>query len=199
MQRLLWRSFYWDLKSSLEKAMVEIQECCLRGLPVSAGIAIGRLAILKEHKEIFFAPVAIDHADVDAEILRYRQALFSSRCDLQQLQKLMSVEGSTEAVTIIDTHIQMLEDPLMTTMVEQKIRQMLQNTESVFRSVMGEYEKHFLNMEDLVLRQRLIDVKDLSQRVLNHLHPQGEPSASLPSEAVIFSKELTPSDTIEAC
>jgi phosphoenolpyruvate-protein phosphotransferase (PTS system enzyme I) len=172
-------------------------EYYLKGVPISEGIAIGKLHLFTPDEDRFIPEVTINSEEVDREIQRYRTALSSSRQDLKQLQEVLSDEGSHEAVTIIDTHIQMLEDPLITTFVEQKIKQMLQNTESVFRSVMGEYEKRFVAIDD-TFKQRLTDVRDVSQRILRHLHSKPQLPA-VPDNAVIFSKELVPSHTAEAC
>src|SRR5690242_11034734 len=105
------------------------QEMRFQGFPVSDGIAIGVPYFLHpEERNIPTFPITI--GEVDEEIARYRRALFSSREDLKRIQRDLDREGSSEAVTIIDAHILMLEDPLMTTHIEEKIRQMLQNTES---------------------------------------------------------------------
>ncbi len=174
------------------------QELHLKGVPLSEGVSIGKLFFLSEEDPDVFPAFSINTDEVDREIQRYRTALSSSRKDLEQLQGFLTEEGSEEAITIINTHIQMLEDPLITTIVEEKIHQMLQNTESVFRSVIGDYEKKFFAIEDVFFRQRWIDVKDLSQRILKHLYPKQE-TQRLPAEAVVFTKELTPSHTAEAC
>jgi phosphotransferase system enzyme I (PtsI) len=174
------------------------QELHLKGVPLSEGVAIGKLFFLSEEDPDVFPAFSINTDEVDREIQRYRTALSSSRKDLEQLQGFLTEEGSEEAITIINTHIQMLEDPLITTIVEEKIHQMLQNTESVFRSVIGDYEKKFFAIEDVFFRQRWIDVKDISQRILKHLYPKQE-TQKLPAEAVVFTKELTPSHTAEAC
>ncbi|MCH9630304.1 MAG: Phosphoenolpyruvate-protein phosphotransferase [Chlamydiia bacterium] len=177
----------------------QMKEIVISGSTISEGIAIGKLFLLSSDEEIMVPQFAIQETEVDSEIERYRDAISSSRTDLKQLQVFLSDEGSEEAVTIIDTHIQMLEDPLMTTHVEEKISQMLQNTESVFRSVIGEYEEKFEKIEDTFFHQRLIDVKDLSHRILKHLHPKEEDDESIPANAVVFAKELVPSHTAEAC
>ena len=130
---------------------------------------------------------------------RYRRAVHLSRDDLNDLQRFLAKEGSTEAVSIIDTHIQMLEDPFMTTFMEKKIRERLKNTEVVFRSVMSDYEKEFSKVKDSFFKQRLLDVKDLSERILRNLHPRKLIStADIPKDSVVFTKELVPSSTAEA-
>ena len=149
-------------------------ETTLHGSPVSEGIAIGQLFFLEEKERPVFPDFPIKGSDVDHEIGRYRDALDSSRQDLQKLQRFLCREGSNEAVTIIDSHIQMLDDPLITTTIEDQIRNMMRNTESVFSSVMDEYETQFQTIEDAFFQQRLVDVRDLSRRIMGHLTAEEE-------------------------
>nr|MDJ0652427.1 phosphoenolpyruvate-utilizing N-terminal domain-containing protein [Simkaniaceae bacterium] len=149
-----------------------LEQIILKGAYISQGIAIGNLHFDKQLQEDMIPEFSIPQSEVEKEILRYRRAILSSRRDLQGVQHFLAKEGSTEAISIIDTHIRMLDDPLMTTVVEAKIRQRLKNTETVFRSVMTDYEKEFSKGKNNFFKQRLIDVKDLSKRILRHLHPR---------------------------
>ena len=134
-------------------------EVHLQGFPVSDGIAVGSILFLEELKEEFLPSFSIEASEVNTEIARYRRAIQNSRKDLENLQYALAKEGSKEVISIINTHIQMLEDPVITTLVEEKISQLLLNTESVVRSVMGEYEKQFAHVTDQFFQQRLLDVK----------------------------------------
>ena len=118
-----------------------LEEIHIKGAPISEGIAIGRLFFLEGFSGDVIPEFPIHSSDVENEIARYRKAVLSSREDLHDLQRYLAKEGSSEAASIIDTHIQMLEDPFMTTFVEKKIRQMMKNTESVFRTVITDYEQ----------------------------------------------------------
>jgi phosphotransferase system enzyme I (PtsI) len=130
------------------------------------------------------------------EIARYRQALSSSREDLKKLQADLAGEGSKEVASIIGTHIEMLDDPLMTTQMEIKIREMLKNTESVFHSVINDYEKRFNETNDSFFNERLSDFRDLSKRVLRNLCDSENISLdNIPPNSIVFAKELIPSDT----
>ena len=174
-------------------------EIVLQGAVVSEGIAIGSPFILfsSDEEEIPEFPITV--SEVDEEIARYRRALFSSREDLQKLQSDLVTEGSHDASCILDAHIQMLDDPLITVHMEERIRQSLHNTESVFRSVINEYETRFSKNCDSFFQQRLIDVTDVSQRILGHLsHKTPSELADIPVNSVIFAKELVPSYTAAA-
>jgi phosphotransferase system enzyme I (PtsI) len=174
------------------------EEILVRGFPVSDGVAIGIPFFLNPIvEEIPEFPITLK--EVDDEIERYRSALFSSREDLQMLRKNLAEEASQDAATIIETHIQMLDDPLITHHMEDKIRQTLQNSESVFHLVMTDYGKRFSQKTDAFFQQRLVDVMDLANRVLGHLCPStGSSLSSVPFNSVVFTKELIPSHTASA-
>lgn len=163
-------------------------------MAVSEGIAIGTL-VCHDKSEESVPEFPIAQAEVDREISRYRRALSSSRKDLHDLQDFLAKEGAKEAVTIIDTHIQMLDDPVMTTLVEEKIRDSLKNTESVFKAVITDYERQFSRVKDAFFRERLSDVQDLSSRIMHNLGGQAKEVPSDPSDAIIFAKEFIPSET----
>jgi len=165
-----------------------------RGVAVSEGVAIGPPFFLPNLQEEPFPEFPIALSEVDDEIARYRRALYSSRQDLQRLQTDLTQEGSEDAATIFHAHMQMLEDPLITTHMEEKIRVMQQNTESVFRSVINEYEERFSKTSDSFFQQRLIDVMDLSKRILGHLCPKQKFSfAHIPPHAIVFTRMIIPS------
>ncbi|NGX38975.1 MAG: Phosphoenolpyruvate-protein phosphotransferase [Chlamydiae bacterium] len=169
------------------------KEVRIHGVAVSEGISIGEphfLQALDDETPDF--PISLH--EVDAEIARYRKAVFSSKEDLNRLRQDLSIEGSDEAACFIETHIQMLDDPMITTHMEGKIRQMLRNTESVFRSVINDYETRFSERTDSFFQERLIDVMDVSKRILGHLKERQDAQLSeIPNGSVVFSEEVTPS------
>ena len=175
-----------------------MEELHLTGSSVSEGIAIGTLCFIEERKKKSFPDFAIKQSEVPKEINRYRSAITSSRRDLERLQNFLCKEGSEEAVSIIDSHIQMLDDPLMTTVMEEQIEGMLRNTETVFNSVMSSYEDQFSKIDDAFFKQRLVDVQDLSNRILSHLCEEEKPQTLFPKSGIVCARELIPSDTAEA-
>ncbi len=174
------------------------EEIWIQGQPISEGIAMGIPFFLDLGAEsIPEFPITI--GEVDDEITRYRDALISSRHDLQQIEKGLIHEGSEDAADVIATHIQMLDDPIMTTGMEEKIRQMLQNTESVFQTVIGNYAQKYSQMSDHFFQQRLIDVMDLAKRVLRHLCLETQVAVTeIPFNSIVFANTLEPSYTASA-
>ena len=178
------------------KHMDEEQEFRLQGAPVSEGIAIGTSFFINLLMDEVVPEFSIKASQVENEINRYREALISCKIELTYLKQSLQKECSLEAIDIIDTHILMLEDPLIRENVEGKIRVIKRNTESVFSTVIREYEKKFSKMKDPFFQQRLIDILDLSKRILSHLGEKSKVNYSeIPLSSIVFAKELIPSHT----
>ena len=176
--------------------MDESKEFRLQGAPVSEGIAIGTSFFITPQTDDIIPEFSIHSNQVDDEILRYRGALSACKIELGYLKHNLEKEGSQEAIDIIETHLQMLEDPLITEHVEEKIRAVRRNIESVFSAVIREYEKKFSKMKDEFFQQRLIDILDLSKRILSHLGEKNKINFSdIPLSSIVFAKELIPSHT----
>lgn len=185
-----------DFSGQMSFQTASENEIHIKGAPVSEGIAIGVPVFISSEMEEKVPEFPISTGEVEGEIARYRQALSSSREDLKKLQNELNNEGSNEIASIIGTHIEMLDDPMMTTHMESKIREMLKNTESVFHTVINDYESRFNETPDGFFKQRLSDVKDLSQRVLRNLCDTNRVTFDkIPQDAIVFAKELIPSDT----
>ncbi len=111
----------------------------------------------------------------------------------------MQSEGGREAAAILSSHIEMIHDPVMTTQVEQAIRSKGKNTEYIFKSVIGEYEKKFHKISNHFFRERVKDFQDISRRIISHLRKNEKNTlASISYQAIVFAHELSPSDTAEA-
>lgn len=176
--------------------MNEIQELRLQGAPVSEGIAMGEVYFLPDVPEEAIPDFFIAKDRLEEEVLRYQKALDLSREDLLFLKFSLQKEGSQEAFDIIESHMQMLEDPLLTTQVEEDIRRLQKNAEFVFVQMIRDYERKFSRIKDPFFQQRIIDVLDLSKRILGHLFEKHKVNLSdIPLSSIVFVKELIPSYT----
>jgi phosphoenolpyruvate-protein phosphotransferase (PTS system enzyme I) len=173
-----------------------IQELRLQGAPVSEGIAMGGVCFLPTLPEEAIPEFSIAEDRLEEEVMRYKKALDSSRDDLLFLKFSLQKEGSQEAFDIVESYEQMLEDPLLTTQVEEDIRKLQKNAEFVFIQVIRDYEKKFSRIKDPFFQQRIVDVLDLSKRILGHLFEKHRVTFSdVPPNSIVFVKELIPSYT----
>ena len=175
--------------------MSVVQEIYLQGSPVSEGIAIGNLFVLPKSFEDNVPEFFIGEDGVEKEIAKYRKAIEDSQADLSFAKISIEEQGSIEAAHIIQTHIQMLADPLMTTRVEEGIKTLKKNAAFVFTLVVREFEKKFITTKNIVFQQRVIDILDLSKRILGYLCERKLFDVSdIPKGSIVFTEELNPSD-----
>lgn len=178
--------------------MSEGEEIRLPGYPICPGIAIGPpffFTVAEENVPEFSVP----DDQIENEVKRYYVALKNSRRDLLSLQRRLQREGGREAAAILGTHLEIMKDPFMTVQMEEAIRKNGKNTEYVFKTALGEYEKKFQRITDLFFRERLSDFQDISRRVIGHLRKHERRTlAQLRTPAIVFAHELSPSDTASA-
>jgi phosphotransferase system enzyme I (PtsI) len=174
------------------------EEVRLKGTSVSDGIAIGTLYYLRKNEKFQIPEYPLLEGEISGEIDRYRAAILTSKEELERLKFYLKNEGSLDAVSVIEAHIQMLSDPLLIEEVEKRISLEKRNTESVFLAFIEEYLSFFEGSEDPEMHERLLDVKDLATRILRHLHPNscGE-EKNIPSCSIVIAYELIPSHIAE--
>ena len=178
--------------------MNEREEVVLRGLPISKGIGIGfPVFFSNDDNHIFEA--CVPKKEIEEEILRYRSALERSRRDVERLQKISLRDGPPEIIAILGTHLEMMQDPLLTAVIEEKIRVSQQTIETVFFYLIEEYKQRFNILQDTYFQERVRDIVDVSRRILNHLRPlEKMQMGEMPHNSIILAQELVPSETIEA-
>lgn len=178
--------------------MTELRsEILLRGQGLSGGIAIEKPLFLNSPTEVI-TPEKISEDAVENEVEAYRIALEKCRKDIQQLQQQMERERILEGAAILEGHLHILGDPLITTDIEKQIRALKQNAPYVFQSMVKEYGKRFEKIREPFFRERYKDLKDLSNRILHHLLRKQQISHNnLTDPVILVSWEITASEVAE--
>lgn len=167
------------------------------GISISKGVAIGKPLFLSEKVDVWSNEI-LPADEVEREIHRYRGALKKSKRDLEHLQKRYIKDGPSVVVAILDAHLEILHDPIITEIVEAKIKDSRKNTETVFSEVINTYKSSFKNVDDFI-EDRIKDIKDVSRRILGHLNPYKKEKCLISCKnSIILAKELIPSNALEA-
>lgn len=174
------------------------EEQILRGVPISKGIGIGSPVFFSDVEKIV-SNVLIPQEEIEREVERYLKALELSRKDLEHLQNSSRQNSSAEIVAILGTHLEIMQDPMITTGVITRIRETRQNAESIFYQIIEEYKVRFNAIQDVYFQERIRDIVDVSQRILNYVRPLERMRISeMPNHSIILAHELVPSETVEA-
>lgn len=174
------------------------EEMVLIGTPIGRGIAIGYPYFLIS-KEDAHVEWVITADEVEGEIKRYQLAKTQVRNEIKKLQKNLQNERAFDAADILDAHLQMLEDPLLNSHVEDLIGKQKKNVDTILKGIIDENQEKFNSIQDSFFKERFKDIQDLSRRIAGYLRKgcrQG--LADIPQDSIVFANDLTAFDTAEA-
>ncbi len=138
------------------------------GLPVSRGVAIGR-AVLLASSRFDVSHQFVDPADVGHEVARLRQARDEVSAELMALKREVPEEAHAELVALLDVHLMMLHDPMLTDSIVNWIIQRHYNAEWAVASQLEVLSRQFDDMGDDYLRERKADVEQVAERLIKAL------------------------------
>jgi phosphotransferase system enzyme I (PtsI) len=170
----------------------------LTGHPVAGGIAIGRTHVV-ERNELEIGEYRIEAADVESEILRYRQALATATEQLEKLADRMNENVGLPAGEIIQTHVLMLKDSSIREAIETRIRDELCNAEWALQSELERILAEFRYIDDDYIRSRGDDVVQVVRLVQRKLGEEaaGKSFENIPdrlAETLVIAADLTPGE-----
>ena len=171
----------------------------LHGLAVSSGIAIGR-AHLVSHATLEVAHYKIRDKSVPGEVERFETAVATVRSELETLRGEASVPGSpTELAAFVDIHAMILDDPLLSELPKELIRERKCNAEWALVQQMELLVEQFDEIEDSYLRERKHDVVQVVERVIKALLGKARKVAKRgkDDDLIVVAHDLSPADTIQ--
>lgn len=174
------------------------KEVVLAGLGASHGIAIGIPYFLNQF-EGKIPEIRLQQSQLNQEIERYRHALVESRHDIERLKEELQREGVKDGVSVLEAHLQIIEDPLLNEQIEREIRRAKKNAEFVFQSTIQAFREKFEALDDPFFQSRFEDVRDISKRILAYLSDMKRITLhDLPKDSIVFTEHLSPSEAAEA-
>lgn len=139
----------------------------------------------------------ISPEEVDAELVRFHQALQTTADQIRTLrERMIQISGEKDA-SIFDAHILLLQDKVILQQVQTELLKRLQNVEHIFYVVMQNYMEVLRRVDDPYLRAKTADMEDVMQRVINNLRSTEplEDEEEAEEAQVLVAYDLTPSDT----
>ncbi|HPB82375.1 MAG TPA: phosphoenolpyruvate--protein phosphotransferase [Spirochaetota bacterium] len=168
-------------------------EC--RGIIASPGIRIGK-AYLYKTTEIIIPKYTIKDEDVVSEIERFRNSIKKTKEEITSIQEQIASSLSSEMADIFTSHLMVLEDPLIIEKTIDKISSEKRNVEWIINDLTLELVQSLNTIKDDYIRERIIDLSDINKRLINNLQSRKTISPNdLKEEVILFSKDLSPSDT----
>lgn len=165
----------------------------MKGTSASAGIGIGKAAIVEETELVIKKETISDAA---AEKERFHAALNQAMEETDALAKDLATRVGEKEAEILNGHLMLLSDPMLIGEIENTIAGENACSEYAIESVCNMYADMFASMGDELMQQRATDMRDIKTRMQKILLGVSSVDiASLPAGSIIVAKDLTPSMT----
>ena len=166
----------------------------LKGKSVFGGIGIGKIVFYKRNEQ----RVKRWHIeDAEAEVRRFKNAKQTAITQLQELYEKAIHDVGEENAMIFQMHQMMLEDldyveAILDIMTGQHV-----NAEYAVSVTADNFVRMFSSMSDVYMQGRAMDVKDISERVLNVLMGVGQSGIEADMPVIVAADDLVPSETVQ--
>ena len=166
----------------------------LIGKAVYKGIALGKIAVLRKTENVV-KRVKIE--DVDAELQRVEAAKAQAIEQLGKLYDKAVKEVGEASAAIFEVHQMMLEDLDFNEAIENVIRTQEVNAEYAVASTGDSFSEMFASMDDDYMKARAVDIKDISERLVQNLAGNGDNGLDFTEPVIVVADDLTPSETVQ--
>ncbi|HEX8078212.1 MAG TPA: phosphoenolpyruvate--protein phosphotransferase, partial [Chthoniobacterales bacterium] len=166
-----------------------------QGVGVSPGIARGALYVVEDDRDEV-SRHRIQAADVPKEIGRFEAALILTRSQILEMQEQIAQSIGAKDAGIFDAHLLVVEDRTLIDEVLRKLQGDLCNVEFVFQEVATHYAHTLSQIDDPYLRERALDIQDVTRRVIRNLQGKAPKDfLTLTHPHILLAHNITPSDT----
>ncbi len=168
----------------------------LTGISASPGIAIGKVFHYLD-ESIKVPGYRIVKEEIVSERKRFCIAIAKARDELEALKADSSSEMGEDQSKFLDAHLLMLQDPDFTGNIERNIESKLRNVEWILYEVIAGLVQKLESSTDAYLKERTLDIHDVSKRILNHLLFRERISlGDLEEDVILVTHNLLPSDSL---
>lgn len=166
----------------------------LKGIAAAPGLAEGpALVWQKERLEIPRHPIN----NPKQQISRLEKAIESSQCEIEALREQLIKEKHQPEAAVFDAHIMMLRDSSLFAKVNEILANQSLNIEAAWYDAIQFYAEQLSCIPDPTLQARAADIRDIGDRVLNHLlGKRGTAMLKMTRPSVVIARDLAPSETV---
>lgn len=165
------------------------------GKSIFPGIVIGQ-PYIERKKKIDIENYKISSEKVEEEIERFLASVQKAKSDIKQIKSNLEGKISREDLQILTVHIMMLDDPQFISDIKKGIKKEENNAEAVVKKVSNKYIEMFEKIVDPIYKQRALDIKDISERIIMNLTHEDDVDSNLNGKILVI-RELLPSELLK--
>ncbi|MDR1218121.1 MAG: phosphoenolpyruvate--protein phosphotransferase [Treponema sp.] len=168
----------------------------LTGVPVSKGIAIGKALLFLDADFPEIPRFRIESNQIDEEWARFLAAVNEVKENVKSLRGVQE-SGAGERDDILNAHLLMLEDVEFHAQIKKQLEDNLENIEGAVWGVGHEFYQMLMASPVSYLRERAVDIADVTKQILNILLNIKKYSlADLTEDVIVVTRELPPSEAV---
>ncbi|MBU3551060.1 phosphoenolpyruvate--protein phosphotransferase [Polynucleobacter sp. MWH-Berg-3C6] len=176
----------------------------LHGIPVSKGIAIGK-AVLISRAALEVSHYLVEPGKEEAETQKLLDAFDQVRQELNQLRQGLPKDAPQEMAAFLDVHGMILADPALAEKPMRLIRSQRMNAAWALTTELNDLLEQFSDIEDLYLKERANDIRQVAERVIKALNAQKKDSldsadimspGDLGVDSIIVAHDIAPHDML---
>src|SRR6202163_1178648 len=171
------------------------KEIRFRGAGVSPGLARGIIHVVRDDLDDV-QRYHIEPSQIGNEIARFEAALIQTRAQILEMQQRIAEAIGAKDAGIFDAHLLVVEDRTLIDEVLRKLATDPCNVDFVFQEVATHYAETVSKIDAPYLRERALDIQDVTRRVIRNLQGKAPKSfQALAEPHILVAHNLTPSDT----
>ncbi|MFQ6042784.1 MAG: phosphoenolpyruvate--protein phosphotransferase [Candidatus Poribacteria bacterium] len=170
-------------------------EIILAGTPASPGIVIAPAFII--HDELHVPRYSLAEWTVESEIKRFTIATEQAKAKLGEIYVQLANNAYQDNANIFQAHLMILDDRVFIDRIRHEVESKLINAEAAILDVGEEFIKVFSQSDDIYLREKAADLRDIIRHLISNLSGREQLDLSmLEGEVIVVAHDLTPSDTV---
>jgi len=168
----------------------------LIGRGISPGYISGNAYIYKDILERDYKLYSITEQEIEKEYKRIKQAFKNIHNDLKRLINRVERELDKDFADIFRSHKIFLRNPSLLKDIKIELQKECVNAEHVIKTVFTRYQYNLSSLEHSFWRDRADDIADLAKRLLRSLLGVENLLETVPSDVILVTKWLSPSDIV---
>ncbi len=174
-----------------ENSETKSKEVFLEGIAASPGVVTG-LAYIHNKEEIEFSSKKIEKDEIPAHLEYFDEA---QKKFIEQWRELQKKQTDSETKKILDAQIEIIRDPELSKRVKTLIKKKRYNVRRAIQEAFEEYIDFFAKSASPVIADRLVDLTDIRDRLIEAAGGENLPSIEKEGDIVVAG-ELSPRQII---
>lgn len=141
----------------------------LRGIPISKGIANGKVLIRHDVTKLIRSNNRIDEEQIETELERYRDALQKVKDEITSLKESPRTPLSRQNAQLIDFYSVLINEDLFLNVVPNSIKANNFPADTALVNELDKIKEEFTKLDNEYFQSRFLDFKAIADRILRKL------------------------------